>query len=135
MINEYINNFLEYGYKPLFSKVTRPNSADGTTGSCIDNMFLKADINNNNILKTKSLILKQVFPNHYPLITCLKVDTATKYTDSTFYIDYKVLDSPCQKVDWLKYINMRDPEMISNDLIVVIQDAISKATKKVKKKN
>ena len=39
---EFLHILLEYGYCPGFSNTTRPSDKTSNTGTCIDNIFIKA---------------------------------------------------------------------------------------------
>ena len=65
---DHLNNLLEYGYFSLFNKITRPNDNDMPIGTCIDNMFLKTNIN-----EFYSMKLLKVIPDHYPLFMSINI--------------------------------------------------------------
>lgn len=58
---DFLNNMLEYKYKPHFTGVTRP-SDHATGGSCIDNIYVKSSN-----LETNSFKLLTPFTDHLPL--------------------------------------------------------------------
>ena len=53
---------MEYGYRPYFTSVTRPNGKNSETSSCIDNMYAKSNLN---CLQSFKYIVP--LPDHYPL--------------------------------------------------------------------
>ena len=138
IINDYLNNYFEAGYNPLFNKVTRPCNFDKGPGSCIDNMFFKTSKNNTKIIDHKSIIIQQKFPDHYPILSTFNVKTITKPIEKCYtYLNKKILIDNCSKTNWNSILKMHDPELATNELINLIQNNINNATKtrKIKKNN
>ena len=88
--NDFINNLLEKGFLPSFTKTTRPSNNYTDEGSCIDNIFIKTDS-----INTKAFKLMVRITDHYPLFLVLKnkklfpknIDTK----ENTYYYNYKKL--------------------------------------------
>ena len=59
---EFLNNFLEMGYVPNFTRITRPDAKAENGGTCIDNIFLKTTN-----LKSKACKYLTDLTDHYPL--------------------------------------------------------------------
>lgn len=70
LTNEYIFNFLNAGFVPLFNQITRPNlsSSSVAEGTCIDNMFFKTQN-----LNHFSYSIKSPFADHYPLFAVFDI--------------------------------------------------------------
>lgn len=138
IINDYLNNYFEAGYNPLFNKVTRPCNFDKGPGSCIDNMFFKTSKNSTKIIDHKSIIIQQKFPDHYPILSTFNVKTMSKPIEKSYtYLNKKILIDNCSKTNWNSILKMHDPELATNELINLIQNNINNATKtsKTKKNN
>ena len=58
---EHINNFMEAGFYPGFTGVTRPSDKE-RGGSCIDNIFIKS-----NSIKTRAYKLNTSISDYFPL--------------------------------------------------------------------
>lgn len=110
--NIFLNNFLESGFIPLYTGVTRPNDTL-TLGSCIDNVFLKT-----NDLKAKAYKLMSCFTDHYPLFVALSIEKHHENQNSNnSYIDFKKLNTECHRVCWDQLSNLNDPELAIEILI------------------
>lgn len=122
LTEEYINNFLEYGYKPSFNSVTRPDRLMNH-GSCLDNIFIKT-----NSVKFTPLKLSIIFPDHYPIMVGFNGSVhEIKHNKNLSYIDYKKLLKYGSEVNWMQlYID--DPNEFSELLIKHIQDCIERAS-------
>ena len=70
---EYKNDLYELGYITYFNGITRPNPQDSNLGTCIDNMFLKTELENRNSYKFISRIT-----DHYSLMISIKTINGKK---------------------------------------------------------
>lgn len=66
---DFVTNWFEMGYIPLFNSITRPNPVNPREGTCID-MFLKSNCTNFTSGKYMS-----IFTDHYPLLTTINLET------------------------------------------------------------
>lgn len=122
---EILNNCYSAGFTPLFKTITRPNF---NGGSCIDNMFIKTDI------EVKAFKHSQVLPDHYPLFCCWNIDEVKKSEEKYFYkINYRKLLNTASKINWLECTLDKDPECGINLLISRIKQCIEIALVKIKK--
>ena len=95
--HEYLCNFLDKGYIPGFSGITRP-SIGNFKGSCVDNVFIK-----NKDLKTETYKLKNSLTDHYPLFIAInKIKTDTK--DSHITLNYNKLKNTAATIYYMLYI-------------------------------
>lgn len=123
--NIFLNNFLESGFIPLYTGITRPSGNAQTLGSCIDNVFLKSDD-----LKSKAYKLMSCFTDHYPLLVSLSVEKHHGNQDtSNTYIDYKKIYTECKKINWDQLSNLSDPGQAIELLIENIKKVVSMSTK------
>ena len=108
---DYLNNYLIADYKPLFTKITRPNDTNPNSGSCIDNMFLKCNnANKNKLLEHKAIIIKQIFPDHYPILTSFNLKVINKEkTNNNTYMNKRTLINYCSKANWNSILALQDP--------------------------
>lgn len=67
--SNFLFNFMEREFLPLFSSITRPNMNDNrlADGSCIDNIFVRNE--NSTIQNIDSYKIKCPFLDHYPLFS------------------------------------------------------------------
>lgn len=124
--NEFLNNFLENGFLPSFTKTTRPINSYSEEGSCIDNIFIKTDF-----IKTKALTLKATITDHYPLFLELKIrNIISKNNDKiieSYSYNYTKLTNAAKEINWNKYKSGNDPNLIINSMIEEIQSCLEKA--------
>ncbi|OXU27992.1 hypothetical protein TSAR_001291, partial [Trichomalopsis sarcophagae] len=64
---EFLQVFLENGYYPRITSITRPSTTNINKGSCIDNFFIKLSK-----IKYKTFTLSVPFNDHYPIMISLK---------------------------------------------------------------
>ena len=127
---ELLSNFLEKGYTPFFTGITRP-SENNNNGTCIDNFYIKTNINS-----IKSLKLTQTFTDHYPLIIDIdqiRIHENTKVRNTR--INFFRLKNIAQTKNWdlVKYID--NPNIALETLINEIQICVNLAVKTVKTKD
>ena len=97
-------------------------------------MFLKTSKNCTNVFDHQSIILKQIFPDHYPIFSTFNIKTAEKPIENTItYLNKKILIANCSKTNWNSILKVHDPELATNKLIDLIQNNINSATKKTSK--
>lgn len=125
-VNEFINNSLSLGYIPLFNTVTRPNDSGGT---CIDNMFIRTDLN------ISAIKYSQVLPDHYPIFCAFncKVTPSKDNNLTCTKLSSKKLINMCRGIDWSKYSLIDDPNFAINLFIEDIKCMVESATYKIKK--
>ena len=124
LTNEYLSNFSDGGYCPYFSGITRPN---GVSGSCIDNFFIKTSF-----MDVQSYKLMQEYPD-YPLFLSIKIDkTINTVNYPNTFIDFKMLQRICYKIDWYESCLLDDPDTATSNLVSKMQNCLIKATKKIK---
>lgn len=120
-----LNNCYSAGYIPLFKSVTRPNI---NGGSCIDNMFVKSN------LELIAIKHSQILPDHYPLICAFNIENLCNNDTSTYNkINYRKLNEIAYRVNWNKYLCFNDPDELINCLIKDINLCSNAATYKTKK--
>ena len=118
LVNEYLNNYFEAGYIPLFNKITRPTSLDKQQGSCIDNMLFKSSITNNKTIDYKSIIINQTFPDYFPIVSSFKIKTVSKLNQNNVtYLNKKILIKNISLTNWNSILNIHDPELSTQELI------------------
>lgn len=124
IVNDYISNFLESGYLPCFKGITRPNTSNSSSGSCIDNIFIKA--NEDGVRACK---YTNPFIDHLPLFLSFQTKkTQTKKTYSYSSINYDTLQMECGGINWNFVSEQHDPNTATNMLVDAIQHAIERAT-------
>ena len=127
--HEYLCNFLDKGYIPGFSGITRP-SIGNCKGSCIDNVFIKIKD-----LKTETYKLKNSLTDHYPLFIAInKIKTDSK--DPHITLNYNKLKNTAATKNWNELMSIQDPNAATDELINKIKHCIemAKTTKKDKNK-
>lgn len=125
---ELINNLLINGYLPMFRTVTRPSERGG---SCIDNFYIKSDLN------FVSIKHSQVLTDHFSLYVANKYSDPAKNSNmKNNKINFNKLVSVSQNIDWSNFFYLQDPNFAINSFISEIQNSINlaKTTKKIKDK-
>ena len=125
-------NFLEYGFIPLISSVTRPNMRMRAVsgGSCIDNIFFKSSQINFQAFK-----LNTPFTDHFSLISSINGITGPYVVESSKYnryIGYKILEENVRKCDWNFIFEITDPNLAFDSIVDKIKGFIATLTKKIK---
>lgn len=108
---EFLTSLYEYGFKQSFKGITRP-SIGLKSGSCIDNIFIKTDILDDNAIK-----ILNSFTDHYPLLLILKnnkaeVDIVTDY----WILNYSKLKKLVSKINWNEIL-LYDPNLTTKLII------------------
>lgn len=129
--DNYLNNFLESCYKPLFLDVTRMNTVDCGKDSSIDNIFIKSD----DSVIIKAYKIENSFTDHYPLIVSLKIDKQEiKVNKSYQIIQFRKLNKVAASTNWNTILEESDPNKACKLLIDKIKSAIIDCSKTIKKK-
>ena len=123
--HEYQCNFLDEGYIPEFSGITRPS-----IGNCkgIDNVFIK-----NKDLKIETYKLKKSLTDRYPLFIAInKIKTDSK--DPHITLNYNKLTNIAATRNWNELILIQDPNAATDQLINKIKLCIemAKTMKKIR---
>lgn len=122
---ELLNNFLSFGYCPMFNTITRPNDSGGT---CIDNFYNKSEINLTALKHT------QILPDHYPIFCAFNCENEASYKiNYIMKVNYNKLFIETSCIHWAKYESIKDPNIGINLLIADIKTCIVSATNKIKK--
>lgn len=119
---EFLNNFLEHGYIPGYTMITRP-ATNNTDGTCIDNVFYRSEK-----LTTKNYTYTNSITDHFILITkinkqIIKIDQGLKST-----INYKLLKRNAGNINWELIYDISDPNLAAEFLIDNINQCITKST-------
>lgn len=94
-------------------------------------MFFKTSLNNNKVIDYIPTIIKQTFPDHYPLLTTFNIKPMSRLNLTTeTYLNKKILTNNCSETDWSPILTMHDPELAMNKLVNLINSCINNATKK-----
>lgn len=125
--NNFLNNFLENEYKPLFSTITRPNDTCG--GSCIDNVFSKSSN-----FKISAHKLHYDLTDHLPLFVCINSQLIKREnnTKPKVIYNYHRLHSLCKTEDWSSWL-CQDADKSLEILLNKIDNLLKKATYKSKR--
>lgn len=119
---DYVNNFLEYKYIPLFNQITRPNLSANRVqdGTCIDNMFLKSSKTN-----TQSYTIKTLITDHYPLFATLDFNRNIEIEPKRkSYLSYKRVKILAERECWSDVLSLQEPEFAMNLLIKKVQNIV-----------
>lgn len=122
-----LNNFFDSGYLPLFGSVTRPNDiSEINEGTCIDNMFVKSD------LEVFALRHAQLpIADHCPLFCAFNCNgLLTNETNNKIHkmVNYSRLLQIASEINWNSYSFINDPNEAIDNLINDIHYCIGKAT-------
>lgn len=126
---EHLNNLLENGFHPGFIGITRP-SDHAQMGSCIDNIFIKA----NNRLQLKPFKLTNTLNDHYSLFISLSKIKCNSKTTNKVIINYKELKKVAQKQNWNGILSIHDSNTATTTLIETIQFCLKSSTKNINKR-
>ena len=138
LADEFLNNFLTYGYKPLFTKVTRPNNTNPRGGTCIDNIFLKT-----NKIEHKAFTLTSSMTDHYLLFGSFNVTIDLELeneVDSQPKLNFGKILSYGVEEDWECIFHLSNMDDATDVLIgkikkVMYKSTTMKQTSKQKKKS
>ncbi|XP_074102043.1 uncharacterized protein LOC141529430 [Cotesia typhae] len=122
--NDFLPNFLGYGYIPYCNGITRPNAFGG---SCIDNCYVKS-----NISQIKSFTYTNVFTDHYPIFIRFGSRPNDKSTQKNTFLDYNRLSHLSKSYDWSIFQNIHDPNEFFALFFSIIKTFITDSNFKVK---
>lgn len=129
---EFLNNFLENGFLPGFTSVTRPYDINTESGTCIDNIFIKT----NNEIDTNTFKLSIPTPDHFPLFVNVKRSRPKIEEDNcvTKVYDYKKLEKIASRTNW-NVTETGNPNKAINSIIEKIQKCLENSEVVMHKKN
>lgn len=124
---DWLTMFLEKGYIPHFRSVTRV--APNGNGSCIDNAFIRSNI------EFCSTRLTYDLTDHYPLLLTFKNESnnnnnTAKTQKPTFtYVNVKHFVKLCEMTDWNGVMSSSDVNTATDTLVSLIKKNVELATR------
>lgn len=119
LANDFLSNFLDRGYIPYFSGVTRSNNSGGT---CIDNFYIKS-----NYCNLKSFTYTKTFTDHFPIFVSFKHfkinnsnNNNIKCNTNNTSINYNCLINLSSDYNWSYLLEFHDPD----DFFIALNDSI-----------
>ena len=123
---DFMNNFFENEFIPLFNHVTRPNQSNINGGTCIDNMFIKSP--NPNCVESHKL--NQLFGDHYPIFATINLNFShDSNVINSNSIDYKKLHILASRFDWNSVYNITDLDHALDYIIEALKYFVLYSTK------
>ena len=127
----FLNNFLEKGYQPLFTNITRPNNTNCRGGTCIDNIFLKTAL-----IEHKAFTLTSSMTDHYSLFGSFLISSVSESEEKSYSkINFGKLLRYGSEEDWECITHLKDMDDATDVFIGKIKRIMHKSmsNEKIKK--
>lgn len=136
VINDYLNLLGEEGFTPAINSFTR---VDGNSKTCIDHIFIKNKMQNNNTYNYIPIILQSHITDHYPVIVqiitpgkSVPIDKKEKYK---IFLDKNKLQEKLREEQWVDVYSSSNVHEATEMFINKLKLNIQECTKTVKLKN
>lgn len=136
VINDYLNILGEEGFIAAINNYTR---VEGNTKTCIDHIFIRNKVQNNNNYNYNPVILQSNITDHYSVILQIimpeKIEQASKVEEYKIYLDKNCLINKLKNEQWLDVYSTNDVHKASDIFINKLKKYIQESSKTVKIKN
>lgn len=129
LVEEYLNNYCELGYRSYINAVTRPKMGQENfdLGTCIDHLFLR-----HKDFLVKSYVIDGGITDHHMIMADLDMELKTTKKEPKFYVDMHLIKQMSKKCDWKSLLLSKNVNECTNDLVKNIKDIIENSKKQLK---